>query len=215
MHYYIQFVLLPSNYQVPGSQAGAALFLKEDDRQLRRYIFRFEFRNDTVSQPQSSPHQLYVSGRVAKYSQKTSTLKQVELKTKAAFANEEDAQDMQKTEEVKSQEAHMAYLGTVSDIIGDATVVADAFIALVNLASEQDAEGATWRRRPNRSWGPGYEDVKSVGGDQDAGSDYSSDFDSVDEDEDGEDDADDEGEGGRGSMRNNETLEQSFRRLRT
>lgn len=140
----------------------------------------------------------------------------MEIKTKAVFVNEEDAAEMQKSGEMKSQEAYMAYLGAVSDLIGDATMAADAFIGLVNSASEQDAEGATWKRRPNRSWGPGYEDAKSVGGDNDAGSDYSSDFDTVGEDEEDDDeDADDGVESGRGSMRNNETLEQSFRRLRT
>jgi len=204
---------------VPGSQAGAALFLKEDDRQLRRYIFRFEFRNDTVLQPPSRPHQLSLSGKIAKYSQKSSTMKQVEIKTKAALLKEEDATEMAKSEETKSQEAHMAYLGAISDITSDATVSADAFIGLVNSPSEQDTEGATWKRRPNRSWGPGYEDAQSVGGDQDAGSDYSSDFGTVDdedeEDDDEDDDADDGVEGGRGSMRNKETVEQSFRRLRT
>ena len=173
---------------VPGSEAGAALFLKEDDRQLRRYIFRFEFRNDTVLQPPSRPQSLSLSARVAKYAQRSSNLKQVELKTKAAFSNQEDASDMQRAEEVKSQEAHLAYLNTTSDMIGDATTAADSFIALINAPSEQDTEDATWKRRPKRSWGPGYEDSKSVGGDQDAGSDYSSsDFESLDEDDEQED----------------------------
>ena len=71
---------------VPGSEAGAALFLKEDDRQLRRYIFRFEFRNDSVLQPSSRPQSLSLSARVAKYAQRSSNLKQVEIKAKA-FSN--------------------------------------------------------------------------------------------------------------------------------
>ena len=231
---------------VPGSEAGAALFLKEDDRQLRRYIFRFEFRNDTVLQPPSRPQNLSLSARVAKYAQRSSNLKQVELKTKAAFSNQEDASDMQRAEEAKSQEAHLAYLNTTSDIIGDATTAADTFIALINATSEKDTEDATWKRRPKRSWGPGYEDAKSVGGDQDAGSDYSSsDFESLDDDEDDVEEKDvaesiedeeatvqasgggataaagratgkgaDDGGGGRRGKFQNETLEQSFRRLR-
>ena len=238
---------------VPGSEAGAALFLKEDDRQLRRYIFRFEFRNDSVLQPPSRPQSLSLSARVAKYAQRSSNLKQVELKTKAAFSNQEDASDMQRAEEAKSQEAHLAYLNTTSDMIGDATTAADSFIALINAPSEQDTEDASWKRRPKRSWGPGYEDIKSVGGDQDAGSDYSSsDFESLDDDDEDEEedvaaliedeeatvqasgggrgggaaaDGDtgkvaggggvaDGGGGGRRGKFQNETLEQSFRRLR-
>ena len=172
---------------VPGSEAGAALFLKEDDRQLHRYIFRFEFRNDSVLQPPSRPQSLRLSAGVAKYAQRSSNLKQVELKTKAAFSNQEDASDMQRAEEAKSKEAHLAYLNTTSDLIGDATTAADSFIALINAPSGQDTEDATWKRRPKRSWGPGYEDIKSVGGDQDAGSDYSSsDFESLDDDDDDE-----------------------------
>lgn len=173
---------------VPGSEAGAALFLKEDDRQLHRYIFRFEFRNDSVLQPPSRPQSLRLSAGVAKYAQRSSNLKQVELKTKAAFSNQEDASDMQRAEEAKSKEAHLAYLNTTSDLIGDATTAADSFIALINAPSGRDTEdAASWKRRPKRSWGPGYEDIKSVGGDQDAGSDYSSsDFESLDDDDDDE-----------------------------
>lgn len=233
---------------VPGSEAGAALFLKEDDRQLRRYIFRFEFRNDSVLQPSSRPQSLSLSARVAKYAQRSSNLKQVEIKAKA-FSNQEDASDMQRAEEAKSQEAHLAYLNTTSDMIGDATTAADTFIALINAPSEQDTEDATWKRRPKRSWGPGYEDVKSVGRDQDAGSDYSSsDFESLDDDDEDEEEdvaaliedeeatvlasgggrgggaaaCGDTGKvassaadgGGRRGKFQNETLEQSFRRLR-
>ena len=173
----------------------------------------------------------------------------MELKTKAAFSNYEDASDMQRAEEAKSKEAHLAYLNTTSDMIGDATTAADSFIALINAPSEQDTEDATWKRRPKRSWGPGYEDIKSVGGDQDAGSDYSSsDFESLDDDDEDEEedvaaliededatvqasggsgaaaDGDDAGKvacgaaadggGGRRGKFQNETLEQSFRRLR-
>lgn len=227
---------------VPGSEAGAALFLREDDRQLRRYIFRFEFRNDTVLQPPSRPQNLSLSARVAKYAQKSSNLKQVELKTKAVFSNQEGASDMHRTEELKSREAHRAYWNTTADMIGDATAAADSFIALINAPSEQDTEDATWKRRTKRSWGPGYEDAKSVGGDQDAGSDYSSsDFDSLndDDEEEGGDVADlideeatvqasggggaitaddsskfDRSSAGGGGRLQHETLEQSFRRLR-
>ncbi|KAL9182372.1 hypothetical protein ACHAXT_013024 [Thalassiosira profunda] len=37
--------------KVPGSHSGAALFLRNDPRRLRKYIFRFEFVNRAVHQP--------------------------------------------------------------------------------------------------------------------------------------------------------------------
>ena len=51
-----------------GSHSGAALFLRNDPRRLRRYLWRFEFSNRAVRQPPSRYFQFARSGRVARKS---------------------------------------------------------------------------------------------------------------------------------------------------
>jgi hypothetical protein len=58
--------------KVPGSNSGAALFLKNDTRRLRKYIFRFEFMNSGAShQPPQRYVQFVRSGNAAKKSMRS------------------------------------------------------------------------------------------------------------------------------------------------
>uniref|UniRef100_A0A7S4MPM5 Uncharacterized protein n=1 Tax=Odontella aurita TaxID=265563 RepID=A0A7S4MPM5_9STRA len=158
--------------RVPGSNEGAALFLKEDFREYQRYIFRFEFRNDTVLQPAARMYQLARSGKAAKHVQRMNWAMGNKFKPKKT--KNEDERDEKHADEKQSLEILNAYIGSLEELTRDSVIAAESFVDLVNSAVPE--EGSTWGRprRHGTSWGAGYEDVereRDDGGD----SDYSSD----------------------------------------
>ena len=166
--------------RVPGSQSGAALFLKEDDRVHHRYIFRFEFQNCAVSQSPARVYQFVHSGETAKMLQRQEW---VSKKVALIKSPEKEEEKIRVGEE--SQQVHTAYLKSVSDIVREGQQAVDTFVGLVNSAVSDDG---IWRRRHSTSWGAGYQDgFVGHASDADDSSDWSSDKSSL-YDEDSDDD---------------------------
>lgn len=189
--------------RVPGSNEGAALFLKEDDREYQRYIFRFEFRNDTVRQPAARMYQLAHCSKAAKNAQRMNWTMRNQFGIAPKANRQDDIDETIRTQEKKSQEILNAYIGTIEDLAREGLVAAESFVDLVNSAVSEEGNSLGRPRRHGTSWGAGYADVDAENDDDESGSDWS------DETEGQYDDDEDES----GTAKAGEKIEESFERV--
>lgn len=193
--------------KVPGSHSGAALFLKNDTRRLRKYIFRFEFINRTVHQPPSRYLQFIRSGKAAKKSMRDM------FKMKQAFA-QEDRKENLRADKRRAQDAFAVHLSTLDELLRESSEAADRFVECINTRNEEEEEltrtqrelsgsndmmGDSGRKKrskpPPPYWGSGYnrpnthgsEDEEDVGSDNESSSDISEDEDELYYDDDNDD----------------------------
>lgn len=196
--------------KVPGSHSGAALFLRNDSRRLRKYIFRFEFVNRAVHQPPARYVQFIRSGKAAKRSMRGIN------KMKNAFnkMGEERKANM-KVNDKRAQDAFAAHLGTLDELLRECDEAADRFVECVNTQNEEEellmlrgqrelaGSGAMVgvNSRTNRRtkplppyWGSGFnrpsakDDEEELGDDEvDSDSDYSEEEDELYYDDDNDD----------------------------
>lgn len=196
--------------RVPGSNEGSALFLKEDDREYQRYIFRFEFRNDKNLQPAARMYQLAHCSKAAKNAQRMNwTMRNkfgIAPKTKRHNkTKEQDTDETLRAQKKESQEILNAYIGTIEDLTREGLVAAESFVDLVNSAITGTEEGTSWGRprRNGTSWGAGYADVESENDDDDSDSDWSDETDGQYDDDEDE----------SGTAKAGEKIEESFERV--
>ncbi|KAK1743988.1 hypothetical protein QTG54_005585 [Skeletonema marinoi] len=192
--------------KVPGSHSGAALFLKNDTRRLRKYIFRFEFVNRSVHQPPQRYIQFLRSGKAAKKSMRSIN------KMKRAFKGMggEERKENMKEDKKKATDAFAAHLGTLDELLRESNELADRFVECVNERNEEEelmmsqaaavgsgganassgAVGIKRSRPPPPYWGSGFNRPSTNDQDDDIESD--SDFSDDDEELYYDDDNDDE-----------------------
>jgi len=191
--------------KVPGSHSGAALFLKNDTRRLRKYIFRFEFVNRSVHQPPQRYIQFLRSGKAAKKSMRSIN------KMKRAFKGMggEERKENMKEDKKKATDAFAAHLGTLDELLRESNDLADRFVECVNERNEEEelmmsqaaavgsganassgAVGIKRSRPPPPYWGSGFNRPSTNDQDDDIESD--SDFSDDDEELYYDDDNDDE-----------------------
>mmetsp|Transcript_27942 Transcript_27942/g.43919 ORF Transcript_27942/g.43919 Transcript_27942/m.43919 type:complete len:467 (-) Transcript_27942:67-1467(-) len=121
--------------KVPGSNSGAALFLKNDTRRLRKYIFRFEFVNRSVHQPPQRYIQFLRSGNAAKKSMRSYN------KMKRAFKGlgvGEERNEKLKEDKKKATDAFAAHLGTLDELLRESNDLAERFVECVNTRNEEE-----------------------------------------------------------------------------
>jgi hypothetical protein len=119
--------------KVPSSHSGAALFLKNDSRKLRKYIFRFEFRNTAVYQPPARFLQFVRSGNAAKKSMRSID------KVKKAFQKlgKEERSEVSRENKKRSQDAFAAHLGTLDELLQESDQLAEQFVKVFNDMNEE------------------------------------------------------------------------------
>ena len=121
--------------KVPGSRSGAALFLKNDSRRLRKYIFRFEFINRAVHQPPNRYIQFIRSGKAAKKSMRGIN------KMKNAFNKMgEEKKENIKENKKRAQDAFAAHLSTLDELLKESDDAAEHFVECVNTRNEEEEE---------------------------------------------------------------------------
>ena len=128
--------------KVPGSHSGAALFLKNDSRRLRKYIFRFEFVNRAVHQPPQRYIQFLRSGNAAKKSMRSIN------KMKRAFnkgmmaggGGGEERKENLKEDKKKATDAFAAHLSSLDELLRESNDLADRFVDCVNSRNEEEEE---------------------------------------------------------------------------
>ena len=139
--------------KVPGSHSGAALFLKNDTRRLRKYIFRFEFINRNVHQPPQRYIQFIRSGKAAKKSMRK--MKNPFHKLKAGSGghggvgiggNKEERKENIKADKRRAQDAVAAHLGTLDELLRESDEAADRFVECINTKNEEEEELARTQR---------------------------------------------------------------------
>ncbi|KAL7504315.1 hypothetical protein ACHAXN_001997 [Cyclotella atomus] len=123
-------------HKVPSSHSGAALFLKNDSRKLRKFIFRFEFRNSTVHQPPARFLQFVRSGNAAKKSMRSLD------KVKKAFQvrGKEERKEVSRENKKRSQDAFAAYLGSLDELLRECDDLAEQFVKTFNDKNEEMEE---------------------------------------------------------------------------
>ena len=196
--------------KVPGSNSGAALFLKNDTRRLRKYIFRFEFANRTVHQPPQRYIQFLRSGNAAKKSMRS--INKMKRAFKGMGSGEERKENM-KEDKKKATDAFAAHLGTLDELLRESNDLAERFVECVNSRNEEEelmmsqaaaaagsggggannttaAMGIKRSRPPPPYWGSGFNRPSTNDQDDDIESD--SDFSDDDEELYYDDDNDDE-----------------------
>ncbi|KAL9178414.1 hypothetical protein ACHAXT_000061 [Thalassiosira profunda] len=127
--------------KVPGSHSGAALFLRNDPRRLRKYIFRFEFVNRAVHQPPARYVQFVRSGKAAKKSMHGIN-KMKNAFTKMGDERRENARENKK----RAQDAFAAHLGTLDELLRESDEAAERFVECVNARNEAEEELARNQR---------------------------------------------------------------------
>jgi len=197
--------------KVPGSHSGAALFLKNDTRRLRKYIFRFEFINRNVHQPAQRYIQFIRSGKAAKKSMRKMKNPFHKLKTGSGHGvggNKEERKENIKADKRRAQDAFAAHLGTLDELLRESDEAADRFVECINTKNEEEEELARTQRsqqndisgsmmsessRRKRSkppppyWGSGFNRPSTTdnenGNDDDDNVDSDSDYSEEDDDE--------------------------------
>ena len=130
-------VEIPMKYyyalKVPSSHSGVALFLKNDLRRLRKYIFRFEFKNSTVHQAPARFLQFVRSGNAAKRSMRSID------KVKKAFQTlgKEERSEVNRENKKRSQDAFTAYLSSLDELLRESDDLAEQFVQTFNDKNEE------------------------------------------------------------------------------
>ena len=197
--------------KVPGSHSGAALFLKNDTRRLRKYIFRFEFINRNVHQPPQRYIQFIRSGKAAKKSMRKMKNPFHKLKAGSGHGvggNKEERKENIKADKRRAQDAFAAHFGTLDELLRESDEAADRFVDCINTKNEEEEELARTQRsqqndisgsmmsessRRKRSrppppyWGSGFNRPSTTdnenGNDDDDNVDSDSDYSEEDDDE--------------------------------
>jgi len=125
--------------KVPGSNSGAALFLKNDNRRLRKYIFRFEFINRAVHQPPQRYLQFIRSGNAAKKSMRGIKMRHMQYKVVGKMGASEERKENLRENTKKAQDAFAAHLATLDDLLRESSEMADRFVECVNSRGEDEA----------------------------------------------------------------------------
>jgi hypothetical protein len=123
--------------KVPGSHSGAALFLRNDPRRLRRYIWRFEFSNRAVRQPPSRYLQFARSGRVARKSmvrRPTLGMAKRALRMKPTIEEGEHGGGggIGGGANSRARDAFQVHLSTLDELLRESDEAADSFVECVN-----------------------------------------------------------------------------------
>jgi hypothetical protein len=122
--------------KVPSSHSGAALFLKHDTRKLRKYIFRFEFRNSTVHQPPARFLQFVRSGNAAKKSMRSIDKVKKAFQTRA----KEERSEVSRENKKRSQDAFAAHLSSLDELLRESDDLAEQFVKTFNDKNEEMEE---------------------------------------------------------------------------
>jgi len=122
--------------KVPGSNSGAALFLKNDTRRLRKYIFRFEFINRSVHQPPQRYIQFLRSGNAAKKSMRS--INKMKRAFKGIPGGGEERKENLKEDKKKATDAFAAHLGTLDELLRESNDLAERFVECVNARNEEE-----------------------------------------------------------------------------
>jgi hypothetical protein len=134
--------------KVPSSHSGAALFLKNDSRKLRKYIFRFEFRNNQVHQPPARFLQFVRSGNAAKKSMRSMD----KFKKKFRNLGIEEKSEVSRENKKKSQDAFAAHLTSLDELLRESDDLAEQFVKCYNDKNEE-MEEEEWRIAQLRNGG--------------------------------------------------------------
>ena len=128
--------------RVPGSNSGAALFLRNDSRRLRKYIFRFEFLNTTVRQPPERYLKFVRSGKAAKKSMKSmNKMKEALRGASPGGPGADDVRDERLRDNKKrAQDAFAVHLQTLDGLLSECDGTADRFVDAVNSRNETEAD---------------------------------------------------------------------------
>ena len=123
--------------KVPGSHSGAALFLRNDPRRLRRYIWRFEFANRAVRQPPSRYLQFARSGRVARKSmvrRPTLGMAKRALRMKPTIEAGEGGEGggVGGGANSRARDAFAVHLSALDELLRESDEAADGFVEFVN-----------------------------------------------------------------------------------
>lgn len=118
--------------KVPSSHSGAALFLKNDSRKLRKYIFRFEFRNSTVHQPPARFLQFVRSGNAAKKSMRSINIDKANMKKAFQTLGREERSEVNRENKKRSQDAFAAHLGSLDELLRESNDLAEQFVKTFN-----------------------------------------------------------------------------------
>lgn len=218
--------------KVPGSHSGAALFLRNDDRKLRKYIFRFEFVNNCVHQSPARYANFIRSGRVAKKSMSRYRGVGSKLVHKVTSAARKGGPlDAMNDTTKREKEAYEAHLSALDELLRESSELADRFVEVVNdLNEKEEEEEAYWRemmkggggeakkrtKPPPPYWGSGFNIKQTGNNEEDEKEDSDSDY-SGDDDEDDilnyDDDNDDETLFDRVQVSTEQTLEALFNHI--
>eukprot|EP00584_Thalassiosira_punctigera_P004860 CAMPEP_0172528150 /NCGR_PEP_ID=MMETSP1067-20121228/2633_1 /TAXON_ID=265564 ORGANISM="Thalassiosira punctigera, Strain Tpunct2005C2" /NCGR_SAMPLE_ID=MMETSP1067 /ASSEMBLY_ACC=CAM_ASM_000444 /LENGTH=454 /DNA_ID=CAMNT_0013312017 /DNA_START=30 /DNA_END=1394 /DNA_ORIENTATION=+ len=222
--------------KVPGSRSGAALFLKNDSRRLRKYIFRFEFVNRAVHQPPARYVQFLRSGKAAKRSMRMAN------KMKSAFGKMgEERRENAKENKKRAQDAFAAHLGALDELLKESDDAAESFVQCVNIRNDELEEiaargasarggsnllvgsammgdGGSGRRRrskpPPPYWGSGFNRPSTNEADEmDDGDDSESDYSEEEDELYYDDDHDDETFFDKVQVSTEQTLESLFNHI--
>lgn len=211
--------------KVPGSHSGAALFLKNDSRRLRKYIFRFEFINRAVHQPPQRYIQFIRSGNAAKKSMRG--MNKMKNALEQTWGGKEERKEHMKENKKRAQDAFAAHLGTLDELLRECDDLADRFVKCVNDKNAEVEEeeynrslsgsggvGTAMRKRtrpPPPYWGSGFNRPNTLeeGEDVDSESDCSEEEDEMYYD----DDNDDETFFDKVQVSTEQTLETLFRHI--
>jgi hypothetical protein len=128
--------------KVPGSHSSAALFLSNDPRRLRRYVWRFEFANRAVRQPPSRYLQFARSGRVARKSMvrrptlgmAKRALRMKPVTTEAGDRGEDGGGvgGGSGTANARARDAFAVHLSALDELLRESDEAADGFVECVN-----------------------------------------------------------------------------------
>ncbi|KAL3769881.1 hypothetical protein ACHAWU_007087 [Discostella pseudostelligera] len=218
---------------IPGSHSGAALFLRNDDRKLRKYIFRFEFVNKCVHQSPARYANFIRSGRVAKKSMSRYRGAGSKLVNKLTSAARKGGPlDAMNDTTKREKEAYEAHLSALDELLRESSELADRFVEVVNDLNEKEEEEENyWRemmkgggggeakkrtKPPPPYWGSGFNIKQTGNNEEDEKEESDSDY-SGDEDEDDilnyDDDNDDETLFDRVQVSTEQTLEALFNHI--
>ena len=149
--------------KVPGSHSGAALFLRNDPRRLRRYIWRFEFSNRAVRQPPSRYLQFARSGRVARKSMvRRPTLgmamRALRMKPTIEEGGHGEGGGVGGGANSRARDAFAVHLSALDELLRESNEAVDGFVECVNSfndAAWEEEEDERIRREFSSGGGAG------------------------------------------------------------
>ena len=118
---------------LPQSLCGVGLYVADDDVEMRRPVFRLEFRNDSTLQSYERVNNFTLaSKKMTQLSSKYGAVKNVTSATKNVFASHDDVEAARRLEKQKLQDACSQYLDEIGGMCRDATHIARRFVRIAN-----------------------------------------------------------------------------------